>query len=132
MPNSRKALRLGELARERGVFEALHERLFDAYWARGHDLGDDRVLLAEGAEAGLGGSEMRDVLAGDRYGDVVDSRTQEALRLGASGVPAWVVDGRLLIPGAVPHEVFERAMRQLGHEPVENGSGSAVGHPRSA
>jgi predicted DsbA family dithiol-disulfide isomerase len=122
VPNSRKALQIGELARERGRFDALHPRLFDAYWARGLDLGDDQVLLAEGAAAGLSEADIRDLLAGDRYLDLIEARTREALSVGASGVPAWVVDLRLLIPGAVPHEVFERAMRQLGHEPVENGA----------
>src|SRR3954469_18112795 len=31
VPNSKKALRLGELARERGRFDDLHPRLFDAF-----------------------------------------------------------------------------------------------------
>ncbi len=121
VPNSRKALRLAELARERGRFDALHQRLFNAYWARGLDLGADSVLLAEGAAAGLSHAEMTDVLAGDRYLDVIEARTHEAMGVGASGVPAWVVDSKLLIPGAVPHDVFARAMRQLGHEPVASG-----------
>lgn len=124
MPNSRKALRLGELAREHGCFDELHHRLFDAYWVRGLNLGDDAVLLAEGAEVGLDEGDVRELLAGDRYLDVIQARTQEALRLGASGVPAWVVDSRLLIPGAVPHEAFERAMGQLGHHRLDDTEGA--------
>ena len=36
--------------------------------------------------------------------------------MGAGGVPAFVVDDRLLIPGAQPHELFERVMNKLGYE----------------
>jgi len=28
-------------------------------------------------------------------------------------IPAWVIDGKLLIPGAQPREVFEQAFEQL-------------------
>src|SRR3954469_7430564 len=53
VPNSQKALRLGELARERGHYAELHPRLFDAFWARGLDLGDDDVLVAQAQASGL-------------------------------------------------------------------------------
>lgn len=115
VPNSKKALRLGELARERGLHGALHPRLFDAFWARGLDLGDDDVLLAEAEAAGLDLDEAREVLRTDRYADVVARETEAALEAGANGVPAWVVDERFLVPGAQPEEVFERVFGKLGY-----------------
>ena len=111
VPNSRKALRLSELAREHGRFDALHRRLFDAYWARGLNLGEDEVLL----------DDARDVLGTERYLDVVQRETRSAIAAGVTGVPAWVVDERFLVPGAQPHELFERVMERLGHEPVDGG-----------
>jgi predicted DsbA family dithiol-disulfide isomerase len=36
--------------------------------------------------------------------------------MGAGGVPAWVIDERVLIPGAQPHELFERVLVKLGYE----------------
>ena len=115
VPNSRKALRLGELARERGRHGDLHPRLFDAFWARGLDLGDDEVLVAEAEAAGLDGGEAREVLAGERYADVVAGSTATALEAGAGGVPACVVDDRVLVPGAQPEDVFERVFAKLGY-----------------
>jgi predicted DsbA family dithiol-disulfide isomerase len=47
-------------------------------------------------------------------------QTQGAISLRVSGVPAWVIDERLLVPGAQPYEVFDRVMERLGHEPVEH------------
>jgi predicted DsbA family dithiol-disulfide isomerase len=122
VPNSRKALMVGELARERGVFDALHPRLFDAYWARGRDIGDDRVLVEEGAAVGLEEGEVLGALRDDRYLEQIDAQTRGVLELGAAGVPAWVIDHRLLVPGAQPHEVFERVLGRLGHAAVNGGS----------
>ena len=39
--------------------------------------------------------------------------TQEAMSIGVTGVPAFLLDGRLLVLGAQPEEVFERAFEQL-------------------
>lgn len=115
VPNSMKALRLAELARERGLHDELHDRLFAAYWARGLDIGDDEVLTAEAAHAGLDPEEVDDVLRTNRYGDAVQARTTEMLEAGASGVPAFVIDERVLIPGAAPQDAFERVLDRLGH-----------------
>src|SRR5436305_5849435 len=115
VPNSRRALVLGEFARERGALEALHPRLFDAYWARGLDIGDEQVLVDEAAAVGLDRSEVVDALRDDRYLERVEVNTRAAIEMGATGVPAWLIDRRLLVPGAQPHEVFERVLVRLGH-----------------
>ena len=121
VPNSRRALMLSEYARERGAFDALHARLFDAYWARGRDIGDEQVLVEEGAAVGLEAADVIDALADVRYSERVQADTRAALEMGAGGVPAWLIDQRLLVPGAQPHEVFDRVMERLGHGPVGSG-----------
>ncbi len=119
IPNSRGALMLGELARERGVLEQLHPRLFEAYWAQGRDIGDREVLVELGTSVGLDEADIIDVLQDQRYLDQVEAQTRAVIEMGAGGVPAWVIDRKLLVPGAQPHDVFERAMEQLGHAPVD-------------
>jgi predicted DsbA family dithiol-disulfide isomerase len=119
VPNSRKALMLGELARERGVYGPLHPRLFDAYWARGRDIGDEQVLVEEGAAVGLEEGDVLEVLRDGRYQERIEQYTEAAVQLGAGGVPAWLIDERLLVPGAQPHDVFTRVLERLGHEPVD-------------
>jgi predicted DsbA family dithiol-disulfide isomerase len=120
VPNSRRALMLGELARDRGVLTALHPRLFDAYWARGRDIGDEQVLVEEGTAVGLEEAEIARAVHDQPYLERVLAETREALELGAGGVPAWVVDERLLVPGAQPRDVFARVMEQLGYPPLES------------
>lgn len=118
VPNSRRALMLSELAQDRGRHAELHPRLFEAYWARGLDLGDEAVLVAEGAAAGLDEAEIKAAIHDPAYLERVRNQTAQATELGAGGVPAWVIDRRLLVPGAQPHEVFERVLDRFGYAPA--------------
>ena len=109
---------LAELAREAGRFDEVHPRLFEAYWVKGLDIGDDHVLLDVAEQAGVDRAEVADRLA--EPGDLLQSieqETRELVQAGVTGVPGWVVDDRFLVPGAQPHEVFERVLTGLGHEP---------------
>jgi predicted DsbA family dithiol-disulfide isomerase len=113
VPNSMNALRLTELARDLGRHAELHDRLMDAYWAEARNIGDPDVLREEAAAVGLPPDEVEEVLTGDRYRDRVEASTREAYSIGANAVPAFVLDRRLLVLGAQPDEVFERAFEQL-------------------
>jgi predicted DsbA family dithiol-disulfide isomerase len=119
IPNSRQALMLGELARDHDVLDTLHPRLFDAYWGRGRDIGDQRVLVEEGTAAGLSEPEIREALEDERYLPRIEASTRNAIEIGAGGVPAWAIDQQVLVPGAQPHEVFEQVLERLGHAPRE-------------
>jgi predicted DsbA family dithiol-disulfide isomerase len=110
VPNTRDALRVTELARDRGVHDAFHDRLMQAYWEHGENIGDHEVLRAHAGEVGLDRDEVDSVLAGDAYLDRVQASTQQALSIGVSGIPAFLVDSRLLVLGAQPRAVFERAL----------------------
>jgi predicted DsbA family dithiol-disulfide isomerase len=113
IPNTLGALRVTELARDRGSHEQVHDRLMEAYWVEGRNIGDPEELRARAVEAGLDGAEVDEVLAADAYEDRVFSSTAEAQRIGANGIPAWLLDRRLLVLGAQRQEVFEQAFAQL-------------------
>jgi predicted DsbA family dithiol-disulfide isomerase len=68
------------------------------------------VLRAHAGEVGIDRDEVDSVLAGDAYLDRVQASTQQALSIGVSGIPAFLVDSRLLVLGAQPRAVFERAL----------------------
>ena len=113
MPNSRAALRVTELARERGLHRPVHERLMAALWDEGRDLGEAGELAELAVEAGLDPAEVQDVITGDAYLDRVAASTAQAQALGITGIPAFLLDRRLLVLGAQPREVFEQAFAQL-------------------
>ena len=113
IPNSRKALEVSELARDEGLHEAVHDRLMQAYWSEAADIGEEEKLLDLVAVAGVDRNEAKVALDERRYAERVDASTREAQRHGIHAIPAFVLGGRLLLLGAHPHEVFERAVAQL-------------------
>jgi predicted DsbA family dithiol-disulfide isomerase len=113
IPNSRAALNVAELAREQGVHEQLHERLMTGYWAEDLDISDPEVLAGEGAAVGLDRDRVIEVARTFPYQDRIEASTSAVHDMGAGGVPAFVVDDRVLIPGAQPHSLFEKVMEKL-------------------
>lgn len=116
--SSTRALQLAEFARAAGAHGVVHPLLFRTYWAAGRDIGDHDVLRDVAAGAHLDPDEALRAVEDGRFADRVRASTQTALSVGADGVPAWLVDGRFLVPGAQPHEVFDRVMERLGFSPV--------------
>ena len=113
VPNTMRALRVTELGRERGLHQQVHDRLMEAYWAEARDIGNPAALRALAVEAGLEAADVDEVLAGDAYRDHVIGSTAQAQSIGVTGVPGFLLDRRLLVLGAQPREVFERAVEQL-------------------
>jgi predicted DsbA family dithiol-disulfide isomerase len=113
VPNSQKALHVTELARDRGLHEAVHSRLMRAYWSEGADIGDEETLVGLMGEAGLDREEARSAMADGRYAERVQASTHEANRHGIHAIPAFVLGDRLLVLGAQPEELFERAVEQV-------------------
>jgi predicted DsbA family dithiol-disulfide isomerase len=110
-PRSLDAQRLGEHARAQDLYAPYFERAMDAYWVEGLNIGDHDVLLALATDVGLEGAE--EILATDAYADTVYRSTAEAHALGINGIPAFLLERRLLVLGAHPRETFERAFAQL-------------------
>jgi predicted DsbA family dithiol-disulfide isomerase len=108
--NTFDAHRLLHFARERGMQHALEDRLRRAYHAEGHAIGDRDVLAALASEAGLDDAEVREVLASDRYTDEVRRDESCARELGITGVPYFVVAGRIGMSGAQPADVLLGAL----------------------
>jgi predicted DsbA family dithiol-disulfide isomerase len=111
VPNSRLALRLTELARDHGLHEPVHDRLMEAYWTEERNIGDAETLRQLAAEAGL--TDVDGIFDGDAYEARVLASTARAQALGINAIPAFVLDSKLLILGAQPREVFERAFERL-------------------
>jgi predicted DsbA family dithiol-disulfide isomerase len=113
VPNTMQALRVTEFARDRGLHEPVHDRLMQAYWEEARNIGDPQELRALALEAGLEQTEVDEVLAGDAYRDRVLDSTAQAQSIGITGIPAFLLNRRLLVLGAQPREVFQQAFGQL-------------------
>jgi len=118
VPNTMRALSLTELARDRGRHRVVHDGLMRAYWEQARDIGDPAVLIAVAVEAGLDADEAAIAIADRALEDRVRTSTAQAHSIGVTGVPAFVLDDRLLVLGAQPRHVFEQALERLHREPA--------------
>jgi predicted DsbA family dithiol-disulfide isomerase len=64
------------------------------------------------SEAGLDGGEVRALLASDRYASEVREEEDAARKLRITGVPFFVLDGRIGVSGAQPGDVLLGALQQ--------------------
>jgi predicted DsbA family dithiol-disulfide isomerase len=110
--NTFDAHRLLHLAGERGVQDAVKERLLRATFAEGEPIGDRDVLLRLAVEAGLAKDEAAAVLDSDVYATEVRAEERLALDLGISAVPFFVIDRTFGVPGAQPPDVILRVLQR--------------------
>ncbi len=110
--NTRLALELGEGAREEGLHRAYHDRVMDAYWAESTDLSQRTVLEELARSVGMSDDGIARALDDRAWAPVVDASTARAQSAGATGVPAFVIDWRVLVVGAQPRELLAQAIAQ--------------------
>ncbi|MBS0449505.1 MAG: DsbA family oxidoreductase [Proteobacteria bacterium] len=92
---------------------ALKHALLEAYFTRGENPGDAEVLARAAERAGLDPARAREIVTSGEYGAAVRHREGYYLERGIHSVPAVIIDGRHLIQGGQPPEVFEEALRRL-------------------
>jgi predicted DsbA family dithiol-disulfide isomerase len=114
--NTLEAHRMLHLAADLGIGDAAKERLLRAHFTEGADVSDHETLTKLMVEAGaLQAStveaRVREVLAGTEYADAVQADIDMARRLGANGVPFFVIDRKYGISGAQAAETFLHALR---------------------
>jgi predicted DsbA family dithiol-disulfide isomerase len=114
--NTFDAHRLLHLGLERGVQDAVKERLLKAYFEQAELMSDHGTLVRLGTEAGLDAREATDVLAGDAYAAAVRADEEQARELGISGVPCFVFNRRLAVSGAQSSDVMLGALQQAWSE----------------
>ena len=104
------ALEEPEQAAATGVQTALKLALFRAHFTDNRDVSDHAVLTDIAASVGLDRVRAAAILASDDYGEMV--RVEEAYWAdqNVTGVPAFILGGRMMVPGAQDPEVFIRVI----------------------
>lgn len=110
--NTFDAHRLLHLAAERGVQDAVKERLVRATFTEGEPISDHETLVRLVTQAGLDPDQAAAVLAGEAFARDVRADERQARDLGINGVPFFVIDRRYAVSGAQPAELLQRALEQ--------------------
>jgi predicted DsbA family dithiol-disulfide isomerase/mRNA-degrading endonuclease toxin of MazEF toxin-antitoxin module len=108
--NTLDAHRLLHFAAERGVQAEMKERLLRAYLTEGRAISDPAELAALAGEVRLDVDEVAEMLDGDAFTDAVRRDGLRARELGVRGVPFFLIDEKIGIPGAQPPEVLRRGL----------------------
>jgi predicted DsbA family dithiol-disulfide isomerase len=114
--NTFDAHRLLHWAGTQGKQRALKHALFEAYFGAGRDPSDHDVLLDLATGVGLDASRARQVLESDEYAGEVRAHEQFYRDHGINAVPSLIVNGRYLLQGGQPVQVFEQFLRRFAEQ----------------
>lgn len=123
VPNTLPIHQLMHLAETEGKDQsALAEDLMSAFFERGENIGDAKVLVPIAARHGLDGDAVRQALDDERIRQIVLSREAQVRSSGMSGVPGYLLNRRLLVVGAQDKDTlinaFDRAMFGEGGDEI--------------
>jgi predicted DsbA family dithiol-disulfide isomerase len=111
-PRSRLAHEAAHWARGEGRFDDYNAAVFRAFFERGEDIGEKRVLVALAAELELAGDSLQRALDDRELERSVLDDERDARLLGVSGVPAFVADRKTLLSGVQPVANLKRWIAQ--------------------
>lgn len=117
--NTFDAHRLLHWAGLKGKQVQLKEAFLQSYHGQGKSTSDHDVLVEAVESVGLDGAEARAVLQSGQYGDEVRDEEAKFQSLGINSVPSIIFNERYLLTGAQPADAFEKAIRQIMAESVE-------------
>lgn len=114
--NTLDAHRLIHWAEEEELQNQMAERLFQAYFMEGQNIGDDDVLAALSGEIGMDDDEVLDKLHTNLAKDIVKDQIAESQKLGISGVPCFVLGQKYAVMGAQEPETLAEAITRTAIE----------------
>jgi predicted DsbA family dithiol-disulfide isomerase len=91
----------------------LKRALFDAHFQARRNVSDPDVLVEVAQSVGLDAGLARTALSDNALGELVRREQREAMDMNITGVPAMVVNGKFMIPGAQEPEVYANALRRV-------------------
>lgn len=117
-PNTLDAHRLIRWAFEAGVQDVVVKALFSAYFERGIDIGDKSTLADIAGACGMARAAIRSKLDTNDDIDAVKAEIAEAQKIGISGVPFFIMNGKVGVSGAHPSATLLQAIRQSLEQPA--------------
>ncbi len=111
-PNTVDAHRLIWLADQHGCQDAVVEGLFRAYFIEGQDIGNRQTLMDVAAESGLDRQVAQEMLSGEAGMDVIAMATEMSQQHQVDGVPFFIINNAITLPGAQPPQIFLDAFKQ--------------------
>jgi predicted DsbA family dithiol-disulfide isomerase len=111
--NSRLAQELGKWADTHDGGDAIHMKLYKAYFVEGRNIGDPDILVEIAESVCLSGAAAREVIETRSFETAVDADWEKSRQYGITSVPTYVADAKGVV-GAQPYGVLERLLDAAG------------------
>lgn len=93
--------------------EAMHDRLFRAYFTEGANIALEANLISWATEVGAEKDLVVEALASGAGREAVAADLEEAAQLQITGVPSFVIEGKHVIPGAQDTETMRLMLTRV-------------------
>jgi predicted DsbA family dithiol-disulfide isomerase len=120
-PNTIDSHRLIRWAASAGVQNEVVERLFEAYFEEGRDIGNADVLVEIASDAGMDSATVADLLEQGADREIIENEDAMAHRLGITGVPTFIFQNKYLVSGAVDPEALLEIIDKVTALAAESG-----------
>jgi predicted DsbA family dithiol-disulfide isomerase len=112
-PRSRMAHEAAHWARTQERFNDYHAAVFQAFFERGEDIGDIRVLASLADNLGMNADSLRAALEKREFVTSVLHDEQGAAQIGIRAVPAFVADRKAALSGVQPLDSLQKLIRHV-------------------
>lgn len=89
------------------------EKLFQAYFEQGHNIGDPDVLAGIAETMGHDPNVVKEVIRSKKTLPEVEQDLERARNSGIQSIPFFIIQGRLAMAGAHPKDNFLRAFQEV-------------------
>ena len=116
LSNSRLSLEASEYARDMGLYDQFHDRIFHAYFTEALDIGNAKILCDIASGCGLDTADMMHALNDGCYKLRLDEAKKEGLKIQLTGVPTYIINDTHKIVGAQPVAVFIEILNKIAKD----------------
>jgi predicted DsbA family dithiol-disulfide isomerase len=114
MPNASMALSAGEYAKEKGHFDELQGRIFQAFFTEGKDIGNIDIVLNIVEEAGFNKEEFITKFRDGYYENHLNAAEEKSKEYKVDTTPTFIIDEEHILAGDKDIEEFRALLLRLG------------------
>lgn len=113
LPNSRKALLVGEYAKEIGKSEAFVQAMWEAYFKDGKNIGEDSVIIDTAGKVGITEEQAIAAIENPKYAELLEQNMREGIKYGINSVPTFIIEEQYKVVGAQSEDIFKKVFEEL-------------------
>ncbi|HUX98975.1 MAG TPA: DsbA family protein [Candidatus Deferrimicrobium sp.] len=112
---SRRAFETAEFAREQGVFDECHDRIFAAYFLEGKNIEEENTLIEIIKDLNLDAEQLRRKWMEDTYLETILNSIRELHSVGIAAVPAFFIgnEEQKIVVGVRSQETLEKIIQKV-------------------